>query len=90
MENFENKIKFLNEYEISMILTAFENAIVEKYGFEYNDDSARISWSDLDKIRDEVKNDIFKYIYTEEYYKERFPEKYLEHNKDEIEAIELD
>ena len=63
-------------------LDLFENAIVEKYGFEYNSDNARISWKDLDVIRKEVEHNPYKFYYAEDAYKEKMNElkAYIEEN----------
>lgn len=49
-------------------LTLFENAIVDKYGFEYHSDSANISWGDLEKIQKTIKENPYKFYYSESAY----------------------
>ena len=48
--------------------TLFENAIVEKFGFEFNSDSAQISWKMLDDIRREICDNPYKFYFEAETY----------------------
>lgn len=70
-------------------LTLFENAIVEKFGFEYNSDSARISWHDLDVIRKSVIANPYKFYYTEEAY-ENILNKLKEYVETQLSNYDLD
>ena len=45
---------------------ALENAIVEKYGFSYNSDSANISWRDWGELRYKIRENPDKYLFVQE------------------------
>lgn len=56
----------IEKYTFEDGITALENAIVEKYGFSYNSDSANISWRDLGELRYKIRENPDKYLFVQE------------------------